>query len=140
MSKPLSDRIQDALETVVTAQLSTEQVLPFGGTEEAGKAYTSIRLVSIGEDPPGSGIFAFDGSVTMHGAHTDADALALETIFNNSFALADALRTAGVLTFVMPGGESVEIDGTSRTGVGLDTEITFSFGCWAQTKEVSDAA
>ena len=76
----------------------------------------------------------------MHGDHSDADMLTLETIFNNSFALAALLRTAGATTFVLPAGEAVEVEPSTRAGVGLDTEVTFTFSCWAQTKEVSDAA
>jgi hypothetical protein len=140
MSKPLTDRIQDATKAVIVGQLATEQVLTFGDTTKAEKAYTSVRAISAGEDPPGSGIFVFDVTVIMHGDHDDADTLTLETIFNNSYAFAAALRAAGSTTFVMPQGEAVEIEQSTRSGVGLDTETTFTFGCWAQTKEVSDAA
>ena len=140
MAKPLNKRIEDAVSAVIVGQLASEQVLVFGEATPANKAYSSIRVISTGEDPPGTGIFVFDCTVIMHGDHTDDDLLTMETIFDNSFAFTSALRTAGALTFVMPQGEAVEIEPSSRTGVGLDTETTFTFGCWAQTKEVSDAA
>ena len=140
MAKPLTDRIQDAVEAVIAAQLPSEQILVFGEETKAEAAYTSVRAASAGEDPPGTGIFVHDVTVILHGDHSDDDHLALETLFNNSYALASAIRTAGAADFVMPQGEAVEIEPSSRSGVGLDTETTFTFGCWAQTKEASDAA
>lgn len=140
MAKPLNTRIEDAVKLIIETQLESEQVLTFGEKTEAEAAYTSVRAVSAGEDPPGSGIFVFDVTVIMHGDHSDEDAFDLETIFNNSFALASALRVAGSGSFVMPKGEAVEVEESTRSGVGLDTETNFTFGLWAQTKEVSDAA
>ena len=140
MADPLQDRIATGVETVISAQLPSAQILPYGSTTEAGATYISIRANLSGEDPPGTGIFTVDVEVKMHGDHAADDIYQVETLFNNSFALAASLRTAGAGSYVLVASEAVEIDETTRTGVGNDLETTFSFGVWAQTQEVSDAA
>lgn len=140
MALSLEKRVETALKTLIAAQVSGEQVLIYGDDTAAQESYTSVRVAQVAEDPPGTGIFALECTVTVHGDHTDDEIHTFQTLFNNSYALAASLRTAGSGSFVMPQGEAVELDGADRTSAGLDIEITFTFGCWAQTQEVSDAA
>ena len=140
MAVDLEKRLEDAAETLITAALPGEQVLTFGETEKKGANYFVINFHRVEEDPKGSGIFSFLGEVKAHGQFTQPNIDAIDTVFSGGYALSDAMRTAGVSTFAMPQGEACEILGKTKTGVGNDAEYTWNFGCWAQTKEISDGA
>ena len=140
MANSLEKRIEIAVEGLIAAALPSLQTIKFGEVEKATSDYVAVRATRAAEDPPGTGIFALDVLVIGHGTLTTADIDAIDTLFSNAYELATDLRTAGATSFVMPGGLAVEFGTGSKSGAKLDTETSWSFGIWAQTQEISDAA
>ena len=140
MADPLSRRIENVIDGLIEAVLPDEQALVFGQTTAAEKDYIATTAVRVGEDPLGSGVFLHDGQVVAHGNFTQANLHALEELFDGATTLGNAIRTAASGSFVVAGGQCVELDAGPKTGAGLDLEHRFTFGLWAQAQEVSDAA
>ena len=140
MADPLAKRIEDVIDGLIEAALPDEQALIFGESTDAEKDYIATTANRAGEDPPGSGIFLYDVSVLAHGNFTQDNLHTLEELFDGATALGDSIRTAATGSFVVPGGQCVELDTGPKNGAGLDLETRFTFGLWAQTQEVSDAA
>lgn len=141
MADTLATRIESAVSSLITDAMSAgTQVLNFLDNTAAGADYVAVNASREAEEPAGSGLFRFGVTVVAHGTFSEADLLALETVFDNSYEFASALRTEAAGSFVMPQGEAVDLDLGSRAGAGLDGQTQFSFAVWAQTKEVSDAA
>lgn len=140
MADTLATRIEAAISTLIETALPDAQVLNFLENTAANADYIAVNASQEAEDPPGTGIFRYGVSVIAHGTFSEADLLALNTIFDNSFEFSTALATAASGSFVMPVGEAVDLDLGSRAGAGLDGQTNLSFAVWAQTQEVSDAA
>ena len=140
MADPLARRIETVIDSLVENVLPDNQALVFGQTSEAEKDYIATTAVRISEDPAGSGIFLHDVQVVAHGNFSQENLHALENLFNGATTLGDAIRTASSGSFVVAGGQCVELEAGTKTGAGLDLEHRFNFGLWAQTQEVSDAA
>lgn len=140
MADSLERRVETAVEALIAAALPSMQTIKFGEVEKATADYVAVRVTRAAEDPPGTGIFMLDVMVLGHGSLTPADIDAIDTLFSNAYELADDLRTEGATSFVMPGGLAVELGTGSKAGAKLDTETSWSFGVWAQTQQISDAA
>ena len=140
MAAPLAKRLETAIVSLIETALPSAQVVQFGDGEKAEKDYIAVRAVRVAEDPVGSGMFSHDVTVTAHGQHADQTLDTLEEVFDNAYEFSTALATEGTGQFVMPQGQAVDLDGGTKTGAGLDETFTYTFGVWAQTKEISDAA
>lgn len=139
MANDLGKRIEAAVEALIAASLPEEQVVTFGETEKAGKNCIAVRADRVAEDPPGTGVFSLDVSVTTQGPQDHSVIDALEDIFSGSYYLASRLTTEGSGSFVVPGGNSVNITSGTKTGSGLDSVYTYTFEVWAQTQEIHDS-
>ena len=140
MSDDLGRKLESAVESVLTTALPSPQKLSFGETEKAGAEYIIIKADRGEEDPPGSGLFDFSVEVKAHGQFTQTEINTIDLVFTGSRELAASMRTAGNNLYDMPQGEACELLASAKTGVGIDSEYTWSFGIWAQEKSISDAA
>ena len=132
----LTDRIEEAIEGVISTALPTAQVLTYGGAVPADKSYILIRSLQGDEDPPGSGIFGCDTSIIMHGNFSEDDVGIIEDIFYAGYDFAETLRTAGAGAYKMPQGLAVDLNTGGKSAEGLDADREYSFVMYAQKDPV----
>lgn len=140
MADPLSRRVETVVIGLIDAELPTAQVVQFGEIERAGKTYIAVRCTQGSEDPVGSGIFSLSLEVMAHGQHSQADIASLEALFDNAYGLSAAIRAASTGSFVLPQGQAIDVESTSKSGEALDREYRYQFTIYAQTQENSDSA
>ena len=123
MADPLSRRIESVIDGLVEAVLPDEQALVFGQTTDAEKDYIATTAVRVAEDPVGSGVFLHDVQVVAHGNFTQDNLRTLEELFDGATTLGNSIRTAATDSFVVPGGQCVELDAGPKTGAGLELSL-----------------
>lgn len=132
----LTDRIEEALASIIEPVLPGAQVMTYGGAAPAEKSYIFVRALQGDEDPPGSGIFNCDCALLMHGNFSEDDVGALEDIFYAGYDFAETIRSAGLGEFKIPKGLAVDINTGGKAASGLDADREYTFSLWAQKDPV----